>query len=132
MGEGGWGCPLIPFRIFVNHVTIFSSSPMQQARCSLWQEISNSWKVLLTVVTKSFVVNMTGLLGVIHLWRSQKMTNFLTPAPPPSAKMSNRSLVLKNRICKHVSNFKTPPPHYPFRVDVIDVWSPRFNSQIHI
>ena len=44
------------------------------------------------------------------------MTNFLTPVPPPSAKMNNR-------IRKHDTNFKTPPPL--FRVDVITVWSLR-------
>ena len=48
------------------------------------------------------------------------MTNFLTPLPPPS---SIDLLFKNNRIRNHVTNFKTPSP--PFRVDVINVWSPR-------
>ena len=31
-------------------------------------------------------------LGLIHLWRPQKVTIFLTPVPPPSAAMNNRSI----------------------------------------
>ena len=55
--------PLIPFRIFEDHVKILSLSPIQQLRCSsLWQEIGNGWKLLLTVVTESFVLNVTCLL----------------------------------------------------------------------
>ena len=35
-----WGCPLIHLRIFVGHVTIFISSPMQHLRwSSLWQKM---------------------------------------------------------------------------------------------
>ena len=48
--DHGDRCPLIPFRVFMDHVTIFSSSPMQQLRwSSSWQLIGNSWKLLLTV-----------------------------------------------------------------------------------
>ena len=48
----------------MDHATIFNSSPMQQLRwSSLWQKINYSWK-LLTVVTESFILNMTGLLRV--------------------------------------------------------------------
>ena len=44
--------PPMPFRIFVDHVTIFNSSPMQHLRwSSSWQKKVNGWKVLLTVVT---------------------------------------------------------------------------------
>ena len=46
------GCTLITFIIFVNHVTIFNSSPMQHVRwSSLREKIDNGWKLLLTVVT---------------------------------------------------------------------------------
>ena len=45
-------CPLIPIRIFVDQVTIFSTIFMQHWRwSSLWQKIGNGWKLLLTVVT---------------------------------------------------------------------------------
>ena len=45
-------------------ITIFSSSPVQYLRwSSLWQKIGNSCKLLLTVTTKSFVLDVTGLLG---------------------------------------------------------------------
>ena len=47
----------------MDYVTRFSSSPKQQLRLSsLWQEIGNSWKLLLTVATESLVLNVTGLL----------------------------------------------------------------------
>ena len=56
-------CPPIPFRIVVNHVTISSSNSMPHLRWStLWQKIGNSWKLLETIVTESFVLNVTGLL----------------------------------------------------------------------
>ena len=46
----------------MDHVTIFNSRPMPHQRWSfLWQKIGNGWK-LLAVVTKSFVLNVTGLL----------------------------------------------------------------------
>ena len=58
-------CPLIPFRIFVHHVTILNSSFMQHLRwSSLCQKIGNGWKLLLTVVTENFVLNETGLLNL--------------------------------------------------------------------
>ena len=45
-------CPKIPFRIVVDHITIFHSSPMQHLRwSSLRQKLGNSWKLLLTVVS---------------------------------------------------------------------------------
>ena len=47
---------------FVDHVTIFSSRPMQHLRRSFVTKMGNSWKLLLTVVTESFVLNVTGLL----------------------------------------------------------------------
>ena len=47
---------------FVDHVTIFSSSPMQHLRRSFVTKIGNSWKLLLTVVTESFILNVTGFL----------------------------------------------------------------------
>ena len=61
--------------------------------------------------------------GVIHLWRPQKMTNFLTLPPNPHhpQKLTIDLLFKNNRIRKHVTNFKTPPS--PFRVDLINVWS---------
>ena len=44
-----------------------------------------------------------------------------THAPPP-VKMNNRSAVKKkNRICKHVTNFKTSP--FPLPTEVINVWT---------
>ena len=50
----------IPFRIFLNYVTILNSSPMQHLRlCYLRQKVGNDWK-LLTVLTQNFVLNVTG------------------------------------------------------------------------
>ena len=46
-GQVGCGWPSIPFRIFVDYVTIFNSSPMQHLRWnSLWWKIGNSWKLV--------------------------------------------------------------------------------------
>ena len=49
-------CSLIPLRISVDYVTLFSSSPLQQLRwSSLWQQmgnIGNSWKLLMTCCYK--------------------------------------------------------------------------------
>ena len=53
-------------------------------------------------------------IGGHPLMMSTKNDQFFDPLPPPSAKMNNR-------ICKHMTNFQTPPP--PFHVDVINVWS---------
>ena len=51
------GCPSTLSRIFVDYVTISSSSPMQYLRwSSLRQKIGSSWKLLLTVVTESLNV----------------------------------------------------------------------------
>ena len=53
----------IPLRIFVDYVTILNSSPMQHLRwSSLWHKIVNGWNLFLTVLTYSFVLNVTGLL----------------------------------------------------------------------
>ena len=42
------------FRIFVNHVTIFNSSPLHHLRwSSLQQKIINNWKLLLTVLHRA-------------------------------------------------------------------------------
>ena len=54
--------PPILFRIFMDHVTILSSRPMEHLRRSFVTNIGNSWKLLLTVVTVSFVLNVTRLL----------------------------------------------------------------------
>ena len=49
----------------MDHVTIFSLSPMQHLRwSSLRQKIGNNWKLLLIVVTESSVLNTVGLLDV--------------------------------------------------------------------
>ena len=40
----------------------------------------------------------------------KKWPIFWPPLPPPSTKMNNDLLLKNNRICKHVTNFKTPPP----------------------
>ena len=49
----------------MDHVTIFSLSPMQHLRwSSLTQKIGNHWKLLLIVVTESSVLNTVGLLDV--------------------------------------------------------------------
>ena len=60
--DHGW-CHPIPFRIFVDYVTMSNWNPMQYLRCSfLWQKIRNSWKLLLTVVKENFTLNVTGLI----------------------------------------------------------------------
>ena len=51
--------------IFVDHVTIFSLSSKQYQRWALLQKMSNSWKPLLAVVTKSFIVNVIRFLDPI-------------------------------------------------------------------
>ena len=87
--------------------------------------------IYITVNIRSKVIIMTlylrMALGVIHLWRPQKMTNFVTPTPLFFAKWT---IVLffkkKKRICKHVTNFKTRST--PFHMDVINVWSLALNN----
>ena len=53
-------------------------------------------------------------LGVIHLWRPQKITNFVTlpcpVSPPPSAKLNNRSSVWKNKNLQTCDKFWDPSP----------------------
>ena len=54
---------VVPFSIFIDHVRIISSSPMQHLRwSSLSQKNGNSWELVLTVVAESFVLNVTGVL----------------------------------------------------------------------
>ena len=61
-----WGVPVITFRIFKDHITILSLRHMQHLRwSSLWRKISICWKLLLTVATASFILNVTGLLDLI-------------------------------------------------------------------
>ena len=58
-----WRYPLISFRSFMDHVTIFSTSSMKNLRwSSLWQNLGDCWKLPFTVVTESFVLNVEGLL----------------------------------------------------------------------
>ena len=57
-------CHQIPFRIFVDYVTIFNSSPMQHLRWSSFWQKSNDWKLLLTFVTENFIINIAGLLDL--------------------------------------------------------------------
>ena len=55
--------PLIPFRILMD-VTVFNSSPMKNQDGALYdkkQVIAGNWP---TVVTESFVLNVTGLLDL--------------------------------------------------------------------
>ena len=56
----------MPFRISVDHVAIFSSCPMRHIwNCDIdvfATKNGNSWKMLLTVITESFVLNVTRLL----------------------------------------------------------------------
>ena len=49
-----WRVRPIPFRIFVDHGTIFSLSPMQYL-------IGNNWELMLILVMESFVLKVTGL-----------------------------------------------------------------------
>ena len=66
-----------------------------------------NWKRTLPKKNIVFLI----LLGVIHLWRPQKMTTFLTPPYPHHLQKWTIDLLLKNnRIHKHVTNFKTPHP----------------------
>ena len=61
-------------------------------------------------------------LGVIYLWRPQKMINFVIPPSPPHPQKWTIDLSFKiNRIRKYATNYKTPSP--PFCVDVINNWS---------
>ena len=46
------------------------------------------------------------MLGVINLRRSQTNDQLCDPPTPPFAKTNNKSIVWKNRIRKHVTNFK--------------------------
>ena len=52
-------------------------------------------------------------LGVIHSWRSQKMTNFMTPhvlCHPLHLQKWTIDLLLKIKsICRHLTDFETPP-----------------------
>ena len=48
----------VPKYLVDDHFTIFNSSYMQHLRCgSLKQKIGESWKLLLTVVTLSLILN---------------------------------------------------------------------------
>ena len=51
----------------------------------------------------------------------KKWPIFCPPFPHHPQKWTIDLLFQNNRICKHVTNFKTPLP--PFHVDVINVWS---------
>ena len=62
------------------------------------------------------------MLGVIHLWRPQKVTNFVTPHPQ---KWTIDLLFKNNRIRRHVTNFKTPSVWTSWRY-VLLFWSPCF------
>lgn len=57
--------------------------------------------------------SLRGHKWVIHLWRPQNMTNFVTLHPPPSAKINDRP----KRICTIMTNFKTLLS--PLRADVL-------------
>ena len=59
-----WGYPLIPFRIFMDHGTIYSSSPMPHLSWSSLQQKSayNSCELLLIDVIENFILNVMGLL----------------------------------------------------------------------
>ena len=48
-------------------------------------------------------------IEVIHLWRPQKMTTFVTPAPPASTKKAKDLLFKNNRIRKR--DKCQDPPH---------------------
>ena len=58
--------------IFVVHIEIFSSSPMQHIWSSLRQKIGNRWKLLLTAVRESFALNVTGLLDPTPIFKPIK------------------------------------------------------------
>ena len=98
------------------------SPGIEQSRISFQKDLSH---LHLKVFSASFhsLKLKCGIqrIGVIHLWRSQKITNFLTPYPHYPQKWTIDLLFKNNRIRKYVTNFKNPPP--PFRVDVINAWS---------
>ena len=61
--QGLHSIPDIFHGICVDYVAIFNSSPVPYLRwSSLWRKTGNDWKLLLIVVTYSFVLNVTGLL----------------------------------------------------------------------
>ena len=62
------------------------------------------------------------MLRVIHLWRPQKVTNFVNPHPQ---KWTIDLLFKNNRIRRHVTNFKTPSVWTSWRY-VLLFWSPCF------
>ena len=68
--EGRRGCLLIPFKVFMDHFTVFNSSPMQHLRwSSLWLKIGNGWNLFFSVVTNSFILNLA-LKGLDNFrWR---------------------------------------------------------------
>ena len=76
-------CPLIYFRSFMDHVTIFSTSHMHYLKMELfWQKIGNSWKLLLIAVTESFILNVMRLLDPIlkHKDKFRLQSDSLSPS----------------------------------------------------
>ena len=58
---------------------------------------------------------------------STKNDKFCEPQSPQSTKINKRSIINKNiRICKHMTNVKSPQPLFP--VDAINVWSQSINT----
>ena len=103
----------ILFRIFVDHAAISNvQGPMQHLRWnSLLKKIWNSWKQLLTVVTKSFILNVTGLLGLTlkHRWTEIKTTkysiqHFHVQNQQKNPKSSNNNSNNKKNNMRNVSN----------------------------
>ena len=109
---GGASC----FRSFMD-VTIFSTSPIQRLRwSSLLQKTDNSWKLLLTVATESFVLNVTVLLDLTlkhvaefclksgsHL--PKKMFYFLQQKPFKNDKKNAFYFILKDLFVLKIFNF---------------------------
>ena len=59
---------------------------------STWN-FQTAWVLRHLIHISNFRYSVYTYLGVIHLWHPEKMTNYITPHPQPSAKMNNRSIV---------------------------------------
>ena len=62
---GGWGVPPIPYNFHESCCNIqFKPYATSKMALFLTKKIGNSWKLLLTVVIDSFILNVTGLLNL--------------------------------------------------------------------
>ena len=121
------GCPpLIPFRIFVDYVTIFNSSPMRQLR-QLRQQLRQLIQALCNelFVTKLISLNVTELLDLTLKHNKNQIKAIKYSIPQLHAHSQQRNTTTRCQIHSKLT-IKTPEQNQVFLLLTLNIFCTLF------